>query len=88
MYRVASDSAFAFVGVGLVDWVGIGAQADLAATHLCDGRADCSMRAYTCSKSPLPGTDSESEEISAVFGHFPGSFPFSLHGLSDGGFRG
>ena len=34
MYRVASDSAFAFVGVGLVDWVGIGAQADLASTGL------------------------------------------------------
>lgn len=33
-HRLASDSAFAFVGVGLVDWVGIGAQADLASTRL------------------------------------------------------
>jgi hypothetical protein len=37
---LAPEAALALIGVGPVDGMQVGAEADLACAHLCDGRAD------------------------------------------------
>src|SRR5205823_2102668 len=43
-HRLRSAATLALVGVGLVNSVEVGTEADLACAHLCDHRADRSMR--------------------------------------------
>ena len=52
MHCLASVSALAFVCVGLVNGLEVGAQADLASAHLRDDRADCSVCANVCGERP------------------------------------
>ena len=69
---LASIAALALVCVGLVDGVEVDGQADLACAHLCDDRADRSVCANTGGERPFTRSHSESKELSAVFGRFPG----------------
>ena len=50
-YRLSSVAALALVGVGFVDGVEVGPEADLAGAHLCDHGADravCSDMGFEC----------------------------------------
>ena len=50
-YRLSSLAALALVGVGFIDRVKVGPEADLAGAHLRDHRADravCSAIAFKC----------------------------------------
>ena len=87
-YGVASVAALALVGVGLVDGMEVGVQADFAVAHLCDDRADRSVCAHMRCEGSFPWSDPEFEEFSHVFGSFPGSFQLRFYGLSNGGLRG
>ena len=78
-YRLASVAAFAPVGVGLVDGVEIGVQADFARTHLCDYGAYRSMCACMDFENVLSRTDPKSEEVSAVLSLFLGQFLFASY---------
>ena len=69
---LAPVATWAFVGVGFVDGVKVCAGADLARTHMCDDRADCSMCACTCGECVLSWVDPSLEELPAVLGLLPG----------------
>lgn len=88
LHCLASVAALTLVSVGLVDGVEVSAQADLAGAHLRNDRADRSVCAYMGGEEPFSGPDSESEELSAVFGRFPTLCPFVSHCLTDGRFHG
>jgi hypothetical protein len=49
-------ATLAFIGVGLIDGMEVSAQADLACTHLCDDRADCSVDTYMGIEEPFVTT--------------------------------
>ena len=81
-YRLAAVAALAFLCVGLV-----GAKADFPRAHLCDRGAYRFVCGRVYGKYVLSWADSEIEELSAVFGPFPGPLPFAFHRPSDGAFR-
>jgi hypothetical protein len=70
-YCLAPVATLAFVGVGFVDGMEVSAQADLACAHLCNDRADRSMRANMCSKYSFPWPNPEFKKLSAMLGRFP-----------------
>lgn len=86
-YCLAFVTALAFSGVGLVDGMEVGAQADFAGAHLRDNRADRSVCSSMYSECSLPWPHAKSEELSAVFSLFPGQLPLVSHRLTDDGFR-
>ena len=85
-HRLAPVSAFAPVGVGLVDSVEVGDQADFARAHLCDHGTYRSMRSCVYFGYVLSRPGPESEEVSAVLGLCLGQFPFASHCQTDRGF--
>jgi hypothetical protein len=71
LYCLAPMAALAGVGIGLVNRMEIGAGADLACTHLCDGRTDCSVCAGMCREKVLSRPDPELIEVPALLVLFP-----------------
>jgi hypothetical protein len=49
-YCLTAKAILALIGVGFVDGMEVSAQADLACVHLCNDRADRSVRANMCSE--------------------------------------
>lgn len=69
-YCLRFIATLTLVGVSLVDSVEVGPQANLARTHLCDCRTNCSVCPGICIEYHFPGPHSESNELSTVFALF------------------
>ena len=65
LHRLSSAAALALVGIGLINSMEVGTEADLARMYLCDYGADCSM----CVFSRL---DAELKELPTMFRVFLG----------------
>ena len=88
MYCLVSESALAFISIGLVNRMKICMQTNLTSVYLYNNRADSSVYADICRERSFSWSDTEFEELSTILGLFPGLLLFVSHRLIDGGFRG
>lgn len=72
LHRLSSVAALVLVGIGLVNGVEVGTEANLARTYLCNHRADRSMCVFVDFEYIFSRPDAEPIELSTIFRAFPG----------------
>lgn len=72
LHRLSSAATLALVGIGLVNGVEVGTEADLARTHLCDHGADRSVCVFVDFECVFSRPGAEPKELSTMFRVFPG----------------
>ena len=72
MHHLSSAAALALVGIGLVNSVKLGTEANLARTHLRNHEANCSMCVSMDFECVFSRPGAELKELSTIFRVFPG----------------